>query len=215
MTITAGEVVPNAVSVKADTASTSSSTTRMGPHNISTPNASGANVFKGDIVRPEGHLRGPGADRRHVRLRLRSPSRHEGDDHGPVIEPGNLEAPGIGRGRHVRVRRRAARTGRASRRARRRRCGHRARRREPARPGRPGPCRADGSSGSLRCPPAVGSLRGGIRRPAIAGAELAAIEDDVRVADLVRPRSRRAGDGCRDVRSQGVRRRDGDAVDGR
>ncbi len=48
-----------------------------------------------DRVERQGHLRGPGAPRRHLRLHLRGPSRHEGDHHGPVIHLSrNLEAPG-------------------------------------------------------------------------------------------------------------------------
>ena len=55
------------------------------PHNIAIKDASGAEVFKGEIVtQHEDHQRGPGAGRGHLHVPVRGPSRHDGHDHGPV-----------------------------------------------------------------------------------------------------------------------------------
>ena len=58
------------------------------PHNVEIKDASGAEVFKGDIIDggKEINYAGPGARRRLLPLRLHGPSEHDRHAHGPVRE---------------------------------------------------------------------------------------------------------------------------------
>ena len=78
-----------AVSARRARRSRSSSTTRRAHRTTSrSTDAAGAVGLQGRDRRPaEGHVRRPGARRRHLRLPLRGPSGHEGHDHRPVTSP--------------------------------------------------------------------------------------------------------------------------------